>query len=154
MTYYGKGHSRNTAPVRIQEHPKVDPLPSEWVDMRRNYGRGVCPYLLIAGESADPAEFTRSREGSYGSEIKDASCATRHTGITGAYVLDVCVTTWHDNPHTGDRCPFLPEVHNKDAAILAAYRGGESRHQIAKRLGVSPSYVYRLITRSERKEAA
>lgn len=149
---YGPMRLPESAPVRTQ-YPTVEPLPSPGVDRRRNH-RGVCPYLLIAGESADPAEFTRSREGSYGSEIKDASCATRHTGITGAYVLDVCVTTWHDNPHTGDRCPFLPEVHNKDAAILAAYRGGESRHQIAKRLGVSPSYVYRLIARSERKEAA
>lgn len=49
------------------------------------------------------------RYGGYGADIKDAYCATRHTGITGAYVLDVCVTSWHNNPRKGDRCPFLPE---------------------------------------------
>ena len=92
----------------IKQYPKVDPLPSEWVDMRRNH-RGVCPFLRIAGKPANPAEFVRPQYGSFGSDIKDASCATRHTGITGGYVLDVCVTSWHNNPRKGDRCPFLPE---------------------------------------------
>jgi hypothetical protein len=108
--------SKVYGPMRLPEsartskqYPKVAPLPSEWVDMRRNYGRGICRFLRIDGEPADPAEFIRRRDGAYGADIKDAYCATRHTGITGAYVLDVCVTSWHNNPRKGDRCPFLPE---------------------------------------------
>ncbi len=209
-THYGVTHRTLPEPLPVlQQYPTVDPLPSPGVDRRRNH-RGVCPYLLIAGESADPAEFTRRRDGSYGSEIKDASCATRHTGITGAYVLDVCTTSWHNNPRNGDRCPFLPETGaispprlpkgkrtcrkckaikpvddfvqyhtaqgaivpgaacracysgsrearhppEEAAAILAAHRNGKTKHQIAKDLGIHPSYVYRLIAKTEQERAA
>ncbi len=209
---YGPLRLPESAP-EIRQYPTVEPLPAANSAVpRRTHDRGICPFLSINGQSVDVSDFRKNRRtfGIYGHDIKNAQCAVRHSGVTGDYVLDVCTTSWHNNPRNGDRCPFLPEIteaapprpiigtrtcrkcsrtmtidkfvryesaqgyftpgHSclecysgprravhppgQDEEILAAYRAGVSAPRIAKRLRIHHSYVYRLIAKIDRQEAA
>jgi hypothetical protein len=100
-TYYGKGFARNTAPVRIMEHPKVEPLPGPDDKQPRRRRTFTCPHLRINDEH--PGLFPHVGPASFGHQITGGFCVLRNADISGSYIVDVCACS------IAKTCPWVEE---------------------------------------------
>lgn len=103
-TYYGPMRLPE-APVRLTEHPKVEPLPGPDDPEPRRGRQWVCSSLRVGGKTVHRAQDLTPNRIAYSlaTDVKDAYCLERKAQLHGAWILDVCGSSW------GRNCPFRDE---------------------------------------------